>query len=300
MANILIAGGSGLIGKRLTHLLKKEGHQVAWLSRSGASEGGIKSYRWNPATQESDPDAFANAEVVIVLSGSNVAGKSWTQDYKHEIISSRLEAAATILHALKTVPNNVHTLIPASAIGYYGDQKDLQLIESSPSGKGFLAATTLQWEDAYSQATVRTVNIRIGIVLSTHGGALPQMAMPLKFGVCPILGNGEQYMSWIHIDDLCGIFMHAIRNNALSGPVNGVSPQPVTHRQFMKTLRTVLSPHAIMAPAPAAILRLLMGERSSIILDSTRVNPSKITNSGFSFRFPDLKNALQHLYETKQ
>lgn len=300
MANILIAGGSGLIGKRLTLRLKKEGHRVSWLSRSASRSEDVQSYRWNPATLEADPAAFADAEVVIVLSGSNVAGQSWTTDYKNEIINSRLASANTVLYALENFPNKVHTLLAASAIGYYGHQGDLQLIESSPGGKGFLPETTRRWEDAYKASSVRTVNIRIGIVLSTHGGALPQMAMPLKFGVCPVLGNGQQYMSWIHLDDLCGIFIHAMHQTGLSGPVNAVSPQPVTHRQFMETMRKVLAPYAMMVPAPAAIIRIVMGERSSIVLDSTRVSASKILNYGFSFRFPDLQNALQHLYEKKQ
>lgn len=296
MAHILIAGGSGLIGRRLTELLIQSGHTVSWLSRKSGQQNGVISFAWNPAKCTYDPLAFRNADAVISLAGSSVAAKAWTASYKQEIIESRTTAAATLLHALQHTSNNVKCLVAASAIGFYGDNSYNVLTEESPAGHDFLSETTRQWEAAYQSPHIRTVLIRIGIVLSPNGGALPTMAKPLRFGICPILGNGQQYMSWIHIDDLCGIFLFALEHEQLSGIYNGVAPVPEKHYRFMKTLRKLIAPYAIPMNVPSFALRMLMGERSAIILDSARVSPSKIMLAGYSFRYTDLSQTLIHLY----
>lgn len=297
MASILIAGGSGLIGKRLTELLLAEGHRVSWLSHSRAAAPGVTTYTWNPSTGEVDPAAFTSAEAVIVLSGSGVAARRWTTAYKREIIQSRLDAASTLLRALRTVPHQVHTIVAASAVGIYGDRGDELLTEASATGTGFLAETTRQWEAAYADAPVRTVHLRIGIVLSTHGGALPQMAAPLRMGICPVLGNGRQYMSWIQLDDLCSLFLYAVQQPGLRGPLNAAGTAPVTHRDFMLALRKTIAPRALVVPVPALVLQTLMGEQSHIVLDSTRVSADGITAAGFRFRYPDIFSALKQCYE---
>lgn len=297
MASILIAGGSGLIGKRLTEVLLAEGHRVSWLSHSRASAPGVTTYTWQPSTGQLDPAAVASAEAIIVLSGSGVAARRWTTAYKREIIQSRLDAASTLLNALRSVPHQVHTLVAASAVGIYGDRDEELLTEASATGTGFLAETTRQWEAAYAEAPVRTVHLRIGIVLSTHGGALPQMAPPLRLGVCPVLGSGRQYMSWIHLDDLCRQFLHALQQPTLRGALNAVGPAPVTHRDFMLALRKTIAPRALVVPVPALVLQTLMGEQSHIVLDSTRVSADGITTTGFRFRYPDIFSALKQLYE---
>lgn len=296
MAQVLIAGGSGLIGKRLTSLLLQAGHSVSWLSHSSAEGSGIRTFAWNPASQTYDAAAFQNTDVIISLAGSSVADKPWTADYKQEIINSRKNAALTLLRALQHTPHQIKCLIAASATGFYGNRDDEVLTEQSPAGTGFLPETTLQWEEAYRTSPVRTVLIRTGIVLSTNGGALPELVKPLQFGICPVLGSGKQFMPWIHIDDLCNMYRFAMENEQLSGVYNGVGPVPLKHLRFMKDAQTVLSPGSLRIPVPAFALRLLMGERAAIVTDSARVSPSKIMLAGFTFRFTELTTALRHLY----
>lgn len=296
MAQVLIAGGSGLIGRRLTALLIQSGHEVSWLSRTSGHKNGIKTYAWNPYKGEYDPAAFKNAEVLISLAGTSVSDNAWTSSYKKEIIKSRTDAAAILLHAIKNTPNKIKSLIAASATGFYGNRNDELLTEESPSGKGFLSETAKQWENAYSTASVRTVLIRIGVVLSPNGGALPEMTKSLRFGICPILGNGNQYMPWIHIDDLCNIFLFAMENERLSGIYNGVSPVPEKHLRLMNDLRGILAPYSLRMRVPSFALRMLMGERSAIVLDSARASASKIMLAGYSFRYTDLTTALNNLY----
>lgn len=296
MAQILIAGGSGLVGKRLTALLRTEGHTVSWLSHSGSSSMGVRTYSWNPHLRTFDPEAFRLAEVIIVLSGSNIGDHRWTKLYKKEIIESRTDAAATIIQALRTTPNRVHSLIAASAIGYYGDRTDEVMTEESAAGPGFLAETVQEWEAAYRTSPVRTVLLRTGIVLSSNGGALPQLVRPLQYGVCPITGSGMHYMSWIHIDDLCRQFIFAAENNTLSGVYNAVSPVPLKLNVFMKELCRELSPRAIPVNVPGFLIRLILGERSALVLEGAKVSPSKIMLAGYRFQYTDLAHAIRNLY----
>ena len=296
MSVIVITGGSGLIGRRLTGLLLKEGHTVRWLTRKKSGAEGVEEFLWDPAAQTMDEAALAGADAIVSLAGTPIAAKRWSEDFKKEIIKSRLDAAQTLIQALSRHPGSVKTLVTASATGFYGDSKDRLMEENHPEGSGFLAETTSQWESAYRNSTIRTVFLRIGIVLSDKGGALKELATPLKTGICPVIGDGQQYMSWIHIDDLCRLFLHAIRQESLSGIFNAVAPEPVTHRQFMLTLRRVLSPLSLAFSVPSFFIRMLLGEKSAIVLDSARVSASKTLSTNFRFLFPSLEPALKDIY----
>ena len=295
MKNILIAGGSGLVGKQLSNLLLKNGYEVAWLSRSNNQSQSFPTYKWNPETGVIDPEAIAFADVIIVLSGENIAAERWTDKFKKKIIDSRIQVASTISNALKNHPNHVSHVIAASAIGYYGDRNDETLDENSARGEGFLAETTQQWERAYSSFDIPVASIRIGVVLSKNGGALYEMSLPVKWGIASPLGNGQQFISWIHIDDLAGIFMHVIQNQ-LTGIYNAVATNPVINKEFTRQLKHSLCKNAISIPTPSWAMKILLGEKSAIVLDSSRVSNKKIINSGFTFKFELLEQALKNFY----
>jgi len=295
MKNVLIAGGSGLVGKQLSKLLTQNEYEVAWLSRSTKANSTYKTFKWNPETGVIDPEAISFADVIIVLAGENIAADRWTDKFKKKIIASRLQAAETIKNALKNHPNNVSHVIAASAIGFYGDRSDSLLDELSDKGIGFLADTTQQWENAYANFTVPVANIRIGVVLSKSGGALVEMSLPVKWGIASPLGSGKQFISWIHIDDLAGLFMHVMKNQ-LTGIYNAVATNPVTNDAFTKQLKNSLCKNAIGFHTPAWALNLLLGEKSAIVLDSSRVSNKKIIDSGFTFKYEVLEQALKNFY----
>jgi len=295
MKKILIAGGSGLVGMQLSKLLLQNDYEVAWLSRSNKSSANFRSYKWNPEAGIIDPEAIAFSDVIIVLSGENIAAERWTDKFKKKIITSRLQAAETISNALKNHPNNVTHVIAASAIGFYGDRNDKLVDELSDKGIGFLADTTQQWENAYSDFTIPVTNIRIGVVLSKAGGALVEMSLPVKWGIASPLGSGQQFISWIHIDDLVGLFMHVIQNQ-LTGIYNAVASNPVTNEYFTKQLKNSLCKNAISFPTPEWAMKLLLGEKSAIVLDSTRVSNKKIIESGFTFKYEFIEQALKNFY----
>lgn len=295
MKNILIAGGSGLVGKQLSKLLLENNYEVAWLSRNNKATSSYPCYKWNPEAGVIDPQAIAFADVIIVLSGENIAADRWTDKFKNKIITSRLQAATTINNALKNHPNTVSHVIAASAIGFYGDRNDALLDETSEKGTGFLANTTEQWEKVYSDFQLPVTNIRIGVVLSKAGGALVEMSLPVKWGIASPLGSGKQFISWIHIEDLAGIFMH-IMQNQLTGIYNAVASHPVTNEDFTKQLKNSLCKNAISFPTPAWAMKLLLGEKSAIVLDSSRVSNRKILDSGFIFKYESLDQALKNFY----
>ena len=296
MAIVLIAGGSGMIGKRLTSLLQSRGDEVRWLSRKQEKNAGVKTYYWNPQKKEIDAACLEDCDAIVNLAGTAIAGKRWSAAYKKDIIDSRVDAAATLLSALKNNKHNVKVLVAASAVGYYGDRKEALMTENDHAGEGFLSVSTSVWEAAYNASQVRTVLLRTGVVLSTEGGALKEISAPLKFGVCPILGTGKQYMSWIHLDDICRIFMHAIDKEEMSGIYNAVADEPSSHHDFMQTLKAVIAPRSLTVSVPELLLRIVIGEKSAVVLESTRVSNKKIRAAGFQFQYTALKQALKNIY----
>jgi len=294
--HILIAGGTGLIGSRLTQLLTANGHKVSYLSRKPGNYHGITAYKWDPAKGMMDSKALDTVTHIVSLAGESIANGRWTKEFKEKVITSRLQAAKTIRNALLNNEHEVEAIVAASAIGFYGSEKNKIFDEDDNVGVGFLSETTKQWEDAYNDMPIRTTLLRIGIVLDKDGGALPQMAMPVSFGIAPIIGSGKQMMSWIHLNDLCIIFTSALFDDKYHGKINAVASNPVSHKEFMQTLKKVVCPYALTIPTPTALIRLILGEKSALVLDDTHVINKKLLNLGFEFEFSTLQIALKNIY----
>lgn len=297
MANVLIAGGSGLVGQRLSALLHEQGHEVSWLSRSKDPSSPYPVYTWDTEAGFIEEGAIDQADYVINLAGAGIADRPWTEQRKELIISSRVDTAALLLEYFKKV-KAPKAYLAASAVGYYGDRGNTMLNEGDGPGHGFLSESCLAWEaatDEIRKSGIRTVTVRIGIVLSTQGGALEKMLIPFNFFLGTYFGSGQQWYSWIHIDDLCGIFMRGIENEAMTETYNGVAPNPKTNETLTRTIGKAKQKPAIYLPAPAFILRTVMGEMSHAILDSTRVSSNKIEAMGYEFRFRELQAALEDL-----
>lgn len=290
---ILVSGSTGLVGSDLVLFLTNAGHQVSRLVRSGNSSGSV---RWDPETGTIDRSGLEGIDAVVHLAGENIAAGRWTAAKKARIRDSRVKGTRLLSESIAGMARPPRVLVSASAIGYYGDRGDEVLREESPPGSGFLPEVCRQWEAATNPATrkgIRVVHLRTGLVLSGKGGALAKMLLPFKMGVGGKIGSGRQYMSWITLDDHCAVILHCIQAGTLQGPVNAVSPSPVTNLEFTKTLGRVLSRPTIF-PLPAVAARIALGEMADdLLLASTRVEPSKLVASRFGFRYRDLEPALR-------
>lgn len=277
----MISGSSGLIGKALSNSLINDGHIVTSL----------------PRTFE-DPIDFSNVDAVIHLAGENIAAGRWTTEKKKRIELSRVKGTAQLAQQIVNCDSPPTVFICASAIGYYGDRSGERLDENATAGSGFLPEVCKKWEAAtkpVETAGIRTIQIRTGIVLSSEGGALKQMLTPFKLGGGGIMGSGNQYMSWISLDDEISIIRYLIENPSMSGPVNLVSPNPVTNKEFTKTLGRILRRPTIL-PMPAFAARILFGEMAdALLLSSSRVYPNKLIKSGYEFKAPTLEGALRSI-----
>ncbi len=293
---IAVTGSSGLVGTRLAGFLTQRGHQVERMVRCSAHPGTGEIF-WDPATGEIDAAALEGIDCVVHLAGENVGAGRWTQARKDAIRTSRVAGTRLLSKTLAKLAKLPRTLIAASAVGYYGDRGDEPLTEDSLPGAGFLADVCREWEAATRparEAGIRVVNLRTGVVLSAVGGALARMLTPFKLGLGGVVGTGRQYMSWITLDDLVAAIHHVTVTDEVSGPVNAVSPSPVTNREFTKTLGRVLRRPTIL-PLPAAVVRLLFGEMGrALLLEGARVVPSRLLASGFEFAHPTLDGALRH------
>jgi len=293
---ILVTGSTGLVGGTLMPFLSTGGHQPIPLLRSGKEHTGAP--HWDPAAGKIAGEALEGFDAVVHLAGENIASGRWSDEKKKKILDSRVAGTRLLCEALAKRKHKPKTLICASAIGYYGDRGPEVLDESAAPGTGFLADVCRQWEaaaDAARAAGIRVVHLRIGVVLAGDGGALSAMLLPFKLGLGGVLGSGQQYMSWIAIDDVVGAILFALTHEELSGPVNAVSPSPVTNRDYTKTLGKVLSRPTIL-PVPGFAMHLGLGEMADeLLLASTRVVPDVLQESGYEFRFPDLEPALRHL-----
>jgi len=292
---VIVSGSSGLIGSALVPALTSGGHRVTRLVRS-APEPGADAVRWDPSAGELDRGALERMDATVHLSGETVAGR-WNEQRKAKILDSRVRSTRLLAESLAALHPRPSVLVCASAIGYYGDRGDAPLSEASPPGAGFLAAVTKQWEAAAEPARaagIRVVNLRFGIVLSPAGGALASMLTPFKLGLGGPFGGGRQWMSWIAIDDVVGAIDHALLTRELEGPANATAPNPVTNREFVKTLGRVLGRPAV-ARVPAPVLRLALGEFAQELVGGQRVLPARLTDTGYSFRHPELEGALRHV-----
>jgi uncharacterized protein (TIGR01777 family) len=294
---ILVTGATGLIGRRLCQELSAEGHAVTALSRAPGKARGLSAAQileWDPMSGPPPKEALS-AEAIIHLAGEPVADHKWTEDQKRKIHDSRVLSTRNIVEGMRALPTKPSVFISASAVGFYGDRGDEQLYEDSPEGEGFLSEVCQEWEAealAAADLSVRVVTVRIGVVLSSEGGALAKMLTPFKLGVGGPLGSGRQWFPWIHIEDVVGIIRHALLNSRLSGPINAVAPEPVTNARFSRELGSVLHRPAFM-PTPEFGLRLVFGERADVLMMSNRVIPKVALDTGYEFKFPKLEAALK-------
>ena len=302
MANrIIIGGGSGLIGQRLTELLLDKGHEVIWLSHSG-SDGPVKVVKWDPVNGYLPEDEILRSDYVINLAGAGIADKKWTEERKELIIKSRTAPNELLAELFKSARGNVKAYISASAMGIYGDRGDEWCHEEDEIKlMGFLSKSVHEWEGSIRKVQdtgVRTVYLRTGMVLSTQGGALQRMLPSMKAGIAVYFGDGQHYISWIHIDDIARMYVQAMEED-WQGPYNATASQPRRMRSFTKQLIKAHSGYQVAMPAPAFGLRWVFGEMADALLSSTRMSNSKIKEAGFELEHDHLKNAFQHLLEQK-
>ena len=291
---VLVSGSTGLVGAELCKQLTAAGHTVAALRRSHPVYG--EDILWDPAAGEIEAERLEGFDAVIHLAGENIAGKRWSAAFKDEIRDSRVKGTKLLADALASIDNPPKTLLCASAIGYYGDRGDEVMTETSSPGGDFLADVCREWESAADPARekgLRVAHLRIGVVLSSRGGALQKMLLPFKLGGGGIVGDGKQYWSWVNLDDVVGAFIHCLNDESLSGPINCVSPNPATNHEFTKALGNVLNRPTFL-PVPGFAAKLAFGEMAeALMLASTRVVPKKLQQSGYEFQYPDIEAALE-------
>jgi len=309
MATILLSGGTGMIGMHLQKFLTEKGYSLIVLTRDESNppavmqDKNISYTKWNVEKGEIDHNAIASADHIIHLAGANIAEKRWTDKRKKEIVESRTQSAALLIKAIKEVPNKIKAVVSASAIGWYGadtnESRQYGFKEDAPAADIFLGNTCKLWEESIQPAEAlnkRLVIFRFGIVLSKKDGALDEFKKPLKAGVAAILGNGEQIISWIHIDDLCRLLLFAIEHENISGVYNAVAPKPVSNKEFTLTLaRQMRGKLYIPVYVPSFVLKIMLGEMSIEVLKSTTVNDEKIRKAGFNFLYPTVEAALENL-----
>jgi uncharacterized protein (TIGR01777 family) len=293
--HIAVTGSGGLIGSALVLFLATGGHEVIRLVRRSPSGDDVL---WDPAQGVRDLSRLEGVDAVIHLAGENIAVGRWTAQRKEEIRRSRVEGTRRLSESLANLSRRPKVLVSASAVGFYGDRSDEILTEESAPGKDFLAQVCQEWEavtEPASRVGIRVVCLRFGMILSPAGGALKKMLLPFKFGAGGRMGSGEQYVSWIAIDDAIEAIDHAMYTESLRGPVNAVSPTPVTNAEFTRVLGRVLSRPALL-PMPAFAARALFGELAdALLLASQQVVPTRLQESGFRFGYPELEGALRHL-----
>lgn len=293
--NVAVTGSSGLVGSTLVPLLTTGGHRVIKLVRNNAGESDID---WDPQSDSFVGSALEGIDAVVHLAGENIAAARWSEKTKEKIRSSRVHGTSVLCEGLAKMQTPPKVVVCASAIGFYGDRADDVMTEESAAGSGFLAEVAQEWEGATAparEAGIRVVNLRFGVILSPQGGALKKMLLPFRLGMGGRVGNGQQYWSWISVDDAAGAIHHALMTNSLLGPVNAVAPNPVTNIEFTKTLGRVLARPTLL-PMPVFASRLVLGEMAEeLLLASTRVEPKQLMESEYVFRQPTLEAALRHL-----
>jgi hypothetical protein len=301
-----ITGSSGFLGSSLIPFLTTGGHRVIRFIRHRATDGdkldlkNVKSIQWNPSSPYTDLSSLNDnkkIDAIVNLAGENIFGR-WTKGKKKRIFDSRVNTTKSLCKLLSSLDKPPKVLVSASATGYYGNRGDEMLAEESRSSFGFLSDVCRNWEEATQiakESGIRVVNLRLGIVLSSSGGILSKILPIFKLGVGGMIGNGNQYMSWIGLDDLVGIILYAIVDESISGPVNVVSPNPITNADFTETLGKLLSRPTTFS-IPESIIKLALGEElaNAAILSSTRVIPKRLIKIGYKFRFPYLESVLRH------
>ncbi|MCP4438308.1 MAG: TIGR01777 family protein [Aureispira sp.] len=302
MPTVLITGGTGLIGNRLSSLLVKKGYEVRWLSRQENLQAQYPTFGWNIQKDYINSEAFRRIDHIIHLAGANIVDKRWTTQRKKVIIDSRVQSTKLLAKYIASENVQLQSFVGGAAIGYYGNTGEDTNTVGSPLGQDFMAEICNLWEKSYSsikQLGIRTPIIRIGLVLSTQGGALSKMLPSYKVRIGSYFGNGAQYYSWIHLDDVCNILIHAMETEAMTGIYNGVAPNPVSNKTLAQQIAKALNKKSLIMPVPALVMKTAMGEMAMAVLNSTKVQPKNLLDNGFQFEHPDLLEALNHLVVNK-
>jgi len=296
---IAVTGSTGLVGSALVAALEARGDLVRRVVRHAVTDGD-REICWDPDKGQLDAAELNGVDAVVHLAGENIAGRRWNEDFKRRILESRTKGTRLLAETLAGLEMKPSVLVSASATGYYGNRHDEEVDELAPSGNGFLAEVCREWEAAVEpahDAEIRVVKLRIGPVLSSQGGALAKMLLPFRMGVGGVIASGQQYFSWITLDDLVSAIVFALDNESLKGPVNAVTPHPVTNREFTKTLGRVLGRPTIF-PMPAFAARLAFGEMADeMLIGGVKVSPHELIKAGFPFAYPELEPALRHLLQ---
>jgi len=299
---IVVTGATGLIGRKLVRALIQRGDNVIVFSRDAEKAKSffpkaMESVEWNYQHPEQWKYKIERTDAVVHLAGVNLFAKRWNDEFKRVVLESRELSTKNLVEAIKSCTNKPEVFVSASGIGYYGDCGETVLNENSAKGNDFLADVCEVWENEsvnVEESGVRSVQIRTGLVLSTEDGALKQMLPPFKFFIGGYLGNGKQWASWLHIDDIVEIYLHAIDNSSLTGSLNATAPNPIRMKEFAQTLARVLHRPSLF-PVPKFILRLVVGEASEVVLASQRIDVKKLVESGYKFKFEILEDALRDL-----
>jgi len=293
---VLITGSGGLLGRTLARHLAEAGHTAVSLGRLGVTDSPTRP-AWNTATGQIDPAALRGAEAVVHLAGENVGAHRWTPAYKARLVESRVGTTRRLCEQLATHTPQVRVFLSGSAMGYYGDRGADWLEEGSERGRGFLAELCQAWEDGtqiLSDAGVRVAKLRTAVVMTTEGAPLSRMLLPFRLGLGGPIGNGQQYFSWIDLDDHVRAMMHLLSDDRANGPVNMAAPEPVTNAEFTRILARVLRRPAFL-PVPAFAARAAFGQLADeLLLASTRLRPKRLLDLGFEFRYPGLEASLSH------
>jgi uncharacterized protein len=301
---VLLTGATGLVGKEIVKILQDKGITIHFLSTTPSkvvTKTNTKGFYWNPKTGEIDENCLNGVTSIIHLAGATIS-KRWTNSYKEEIVESRVLSTNLLFKTLKNYPHEVKQFISASAIGIYPNSLTNTYTEDfSNYDDSFLSNVVVKWEDSvnqFSRIGILVCKLRIGLVLSTKGGALPAMINPMKFGIGSIFGTGKQYQSWIHIKDLASMFVFAIENK-WEGTFNAVAPNPVNHKEFMFTLARVMKKPLFFPNTPKFLMKFILGDMHVLLFDSQKVVSYKAIKSGFDFKFKTLNTALSHLLSKK-
>jgi uncharacterized protein (TIGR01777 family) len=297
--SILLTGGSGLVGSVLTKALLDKGYTVSHLSRKPGKNPQVKTFLWDVNKGQIDPACIEGVDTVVHLAGAGIAEKRWTKKRKQEIINSRTQSIGLIYHLLKNRKHEVKTIVSASATGYYSNRGDELLTENSAPAHDFMGQCCIQWEQAVDEGKelgLRIAKYRTGVILNEKGGALPQLALPVKFGFGAPLGSGKQWIPWIHLQDVVALYLRGIENDDMAGVYNMVAPNSVTNRQLTQAVAKQLHRPLWMPKVPAFALKLVLGEMSIVVLGSTKASAQKIEEAGFKFAFTDVESALKDIY----